>query len=131
MGYRLLADALVVLHLAFILFVVFGGALVLWRRRLAFLHLPAAVWGIYIEWSGRVCPVTPWEVRARLAGGEAGYEGGFIDHYLVPILYPPGLDRTHQIWLGLLVAGINLGFYGVAIARFRRRGRAPAEGTGR
>ena len=121
MGYRILADALVVLHLAFVAFVVFGGGLTLWRRRLAFFHIPALLWGIYIEWSGSVCPLTPWENRARVAGGQAGYAGGFIDHYLVPVLYPPGLERGHQIWLGVLVAGFNVLVYGAVIWRWRRK----------
>ena len=128
MGYRILADALVVFHLTFLVFVVVGGGLVLWRRRMAFLHLPVLAWGVYIEWSGAVCPLTPLEQKARLAGGEAGYSGGFIDHYLVPVLYPPGLDRTHQIWLGTLVLGFNILVYGFVARRWMsRRWGGPAE----
>jgi hypothetical protein len=76
MAYRFLADLLVALHLAFALFVVLGGVLVLWRRRLAFLHLPVAIWGVFIELSGWVCPLTPLEVRLRILGGLAGLGGG-------------------------------------------------------
>jgi hypothetical protein len=131
MGYRILADALVVFHMAFLVFVVVGGGLVLWRRRMAFLHLPVLAWGIYIEWSGAVCPLTPLEQKARSAGGEAGYSGGFIDHYLVPILYPPGLDRSHQIWLGTLVLGFNIVVYGFVARRWMAKRRdATPEGGG-
>lgn len=133
MGYRILADALVLVHLAFVVFVVAGGGLVLWRRWVAFLHVPAALWGIWIEWSGGVCPLTPLEQRARLAGGEAGYAGSFIDHYLVPVLYPPGLGREQQVALGLLVAAINLLVYGSVLVRWARSRRSRAsggEGTG-
>lgn len=117
MIYSLLADLVVVGHLAFILFVVAGGLLVLRRPRLALLHLPLAAWGAFVELSGRICPLTPLEVHLRRLGGEAGYAGGFIEHYLVPILYPPGLSRGHQIGLGVFVIALNLGVYGWVIWR--------------
>ncbi len=120
MAYRFLADLLVALHLAFALFVVLGGVLVLWRRRLAFLHLPVAIWGVFIELSGWVCPLTPLEVRLRILGGQAGYRGGFVEHYLLPVLYPSGLTREQQVGLGLLVGILNLGVYGLVIWRMRR-----------
>ena len=120
MAYRFLADLLVALHLAFALFVVLGGVLVLWRRRLAFLHLPVAIWGVFIELSGWVCPLTPLEVRLRILGGQAGYRGGFVEHYLLPVLYPSGLTREQQVGLGLLVCVLNLGVYGLVIWRMRR-----------
>jgi hypothetical protein len=113
MLYRFLADATVVLHLAFVVFVALGGLVVLWRRYLALLHLPAAVWGMLIELGGWVCPLTPLENRLRLLGGEAGYEGGFVEHYLLPVLYPSGLTRSDQIWLGILVGLANLVVYGL------------------
>jgi len=115
MAYRFLADLLVAVHLAFVLFVVLGGGLVFWRRRLVFLHLPVALWGVFIEFSGWVCPLTPLEVRFRILGGRAGYSGGFIDHYLLPVLYPPGLTREQQVWLGILVGALNLGIYGLVV----------------
>ena len=120
MAYRFLADLLVALHLAFALFVVLGGVLVLWRRRHAFLHLPVAIWGVFIELSGWVCPLTPLEVRLRILGGQAGYRGGFVEHYLLPVLYPSGLTREQQVGLGLLVCVLNLGVYGLVIWRMRR-----------
>ena len=120
MVYRLLADLLVGVHLTFVLFVVFGGALVVWRRWVFRIHLPAAAWGAFIELSGWVCPLTRLEVRFRLQGGEVGYTGGFVDHYLIPILYPPGLNREMQIWLGVAVVVINLGFYGAVIWKASR-----------
>ncbi len=125
MAYRFLADLLVALHLAFALFVVLGGVLVLWRRRLAFLHLPVAIWGVFIELSGWVCPLTPLEVRLRILGGQAGYRGGFVEHYLLPVLYPSGLTREQQVGLGIVVGVLNLGVYGLVIWRMmRERGRA-------
>lgn len=123
MAYRILADALVVFHLAFVLFVVLGGLLVLWRHSLALFHIPVALWGVMIELFGWVCPLTPLEVRFRRLGGEAGYSGGFIDHYIMPILYPPGLTREHQIWLGLLVGVLNLAVYAVVVRRVMKRRR--------
>lgn len=125
MAYRFLADVLVILHLAFVLFVVVGGALVLWRGRVAFLHIPAAIWGSLIEWAGWVCPLTPLENRFRALGGEAGYTGGFVEHYVVPLLYPGRLTRDQQIWLGVLVAVLNVAVYAIAVRRlFRRRSDA-------
>ncbi len=112
MLYSLAADLLVVLHLAFILFVMLGGLLV-WRRGwLAWLHLPAVAWGALLEFYGWLCPLTPWEQQLRLAAGEAGYSGGFIAHYLLPILYPPGLTHNVQLLLGTGVIVINLLIYG-------------------
>ena len=120
MIHRFLADVLVVVHLAFVLFVLLGGVLVLWRRRLALLHLPVAAWGVLIELSGWVCPLTPLEVRLRRLGGQAGYSGGFVEHYILPVLYPSGLTRQHQVWLGILVGLLNLGIYGWILRRMAR-----------
>jgi hypothetical protein len=121
MGYRLLADLVVVVHLLFVVFVVAGGLLVLRRPRLAWLHVPAAVWGALIEFAGWICPLTPLENRLRRLGGEAGYEGGFVGEYLLAILYPSGLTRTHQIVLGALVLVLNLAVYGYALWRRSRK----------
>lgn len=120
MWWRALADGVLVLHLGFLLFVVLGGLLVLRWPRVAWLHLPAVAWGAWIEFTGSICPLTPLENRLRRAGGEVGYTGGFIDQYLVPVLYPPGLTRTHQILLGVAVLVLNLIAY-VAVARRRAR----------
>jgi hypothetical protein len=128
--WRALADGVLVVHLGFILFVVLGGALSLRWPRVAWLHVPAAVWGAWIEFSGAICPLTPLENRFRRAGGEGGYAGGFIDHYLVPILYPPGLTRTHQIALGCGVLILNVMAYAIVLRRRRLQGtvaRQPAE----
>lgn len=111
MIYRLLADAVLLLHLAFIVFVVAGGWFLLRWPRLAWLHLPAALWGVTIELCDCLCPLTPLENRLRQLGGEAGYAGGFIEHYLLPVIYPASLTREWQIALGLGVAALNLAAY--------------------
>ncbi|MEP6858614.1 MAG: DUF2784 domain-containing protein, partial [Gemmatimonadales bacterium] len=101
----------------FVLFVVLGGLLVVRRRCDALLHVPAAIWGILIEYAGWICPLTPLENSWRRSGGEAGYSGGFIQHYIQPVLYPAGLTRGTQLVLGSLVLLVNLAAYGVVIAR--------------
>ena len=120
MLYRLVADLVVVFHALFVAFVVAGGLLVLRRPRLALLHLPAAVWGALIEFSGWICPLTPLEKSLRAAAGQAGYQGGFIEHYLLPVLYPAGLTRGVQLVLGVLVIAVNLGVYAALLWRQRR-----------
>jgi len=118
--YRALADLVLVVPLAFVLFVVLGGLLVLRWPRLAWLHVPAAVWGVLIEYTGWICPLTPLENSLRERGGGAGYSGGFIEHYIQSVLYPAGLTRGTQIVLGSLALLVNLTAYGVVVAR---RGR--------
>ncbi len=113
----LAADLLVVLHLGFVLFVILGGLLVGRWGWLVLLHLPAVVWGALLEFYGWVCPLTPWEQQLRLAAGEAGYTGSFIEHYLLPVLYPEGLTRSVQILLGAGVLLINLIIYGWLVWR--------------
>ena len=111
MIYKLLADFVLLFHLAFVLFVVLGGIAV-WRApKLAWLHLPAVAWGALIEFKGWICPLTPWEQSLRRLAGEEGYSGGFVEHYLLPLIYPEGLTRDDQILLGLLVLAINTIFY--------------------
>lgn len=107
----LLANTLVLLHLAFIVFVVGGGLLVAWEKRLAWLHLPAAIWGALVEFMGWICPLTPLENRFRTLAGESGYEGGFIEHYLLPLIYPETLTAATQYVLGGLVLAINFLIY--------------------
>ena len=107
----LLANVLVLLHLAFILFVVAGGLLVAWKRTLVWLHLPAAIWGALIEFMGWICPLTPLENHFRRLSGQAGYEGGFIEHYLLPLIYPETLTAATQYVLGGLVLIINFLVY--------------------
>ena len=113
------ADLLVLLHLAFILFVVFGGLLVMRWWRLVFLHLPAVAWGALLEFNGWLCPLTPWEQQLRHAAGEDVYSGGFIAHYVLPIVYPPGLTQNVRIALGTGVVLINLVIYGWLLWRRR------------
>ena len=132
--YGLLADLVVVLHLVFVVFVALGGVLV-WRAHwLAWLHLPAVVWGVGIEWSGAICPLTPFEVWLRQRAGQVGYRGDFVDHYLLPLLYPAGLTRELQIGLGVAVLLLNVLVYGrwLRVAHRRRlvstsRVRHPAD----
>jgi len=118
---RLLADLVVLVHFAFLLFVVAGGLLVLRWPRLAWAHIPAAIWGVLIEFSGWICPLTPLEVSLRHRGGEAAYTGGFIAHYVMGVLYPEGLTRRVQFVLGAAVLALNLAVYGTLVARARRR----------
>ena len=108
------------------MFVVFGGLLVLRRRRIAWLHVPAFVWGAAIEFGGWICPLTPLENRLREMSGAGGYAGGFVERYLVPVLYPGELTREIQIALGIAVLLINLAVYGFLL----RRRKACAEGKG-
>ena len=121
MLYKLLGDAVAVLHLLFVAFAVMGGLLALRWRWMPWLHLPALAWAATVEFSGWICPLTPLENRLRLAGGEAGYSGGFVDHYLLPLLYPAGLDRQTQFVLGLGLLAINAVAYFFVWRRCRRR----------
>ena len=114
MGYRLLADLVVILHLAFLLFTVLGGLVVLRWRWFPWIHLPAAIWGGFVEVTGRVCPLTVLENWLRLAGGGPGYERDFIERYVVPIVYPPGLTREIQLALGALLIVVNGAIYMIA-----------------
>jgi hypothetical protein len=121
MGYRLAADALVAAHLAFIVFVVTGGFLA-WRwRRLAWLHLPAAIWGTLIEFAGWICPLTPWEFALRRRAGEIGYQEGFIEHYIIPLVYPRDLTPGVQVMLGVLVLVLNVFAYSVYFRHAKRK----------
>jgi hypothetical protein len=119
-----LADALLLLHGLFIAWVVLGGLAVWARPRLVWLHLPCAAWGAAIELAGWICPLTPLEQRWRVAAGEAGYAGGYIEHYLTAAIYPDGLTRDVQVALGLAVVAINAALYGAAWRRAARRRRA-------
>jgi hypothetical protein len=118
---RLAADAVVLVHLAFIVFVVAGGVLVLRRPRLAWVHLPAVAWAAYAELTATLCPLTPLENALRRRAGEGGYHGGFVEHYLIPVIYPAGLTPVHQRWIGVTVVALNLAFYLAAWACARRR----------
>jgi hypothetical protein len=117
MVYRILADLVVGVHALFVVFVVFGGLLALRWPWAAAAHLPAAVWGTLIEFRGWVCPLTPLENSLRASAGQAGYEGGFIEHYLLPVLYPMGLTRGVQLVFGFLVIAVNVVVYGLVLWR--------------
>ncbi len=118
--YRLLADAVVAFHGLFIVFVIFGGLLA-WRWRfVAVVHIPCALWGMLIEYRGWICPLTPLENSLRMRAGQAGYSGGFIEHYLVPVIYPSGLTSRIQAVLGTAVLVINVFAYAVLIRRLTR-----------
>ena len=117
----LLADLVVILHLSFVLFVVFGGLLVLRWPRLAWVHLPAAAWGAAVEFAGWICPLTPLEQWLRVEGGGLGYGSDFIERYVLPVLYPAGLTHNVQLVLGIVVVVINAAVYGW-VWRLKRRG---------
>lgn len=120
--YRLLADAVVLLHFAFLVFVVLGGLLVLRSWKFAWAHLPAAAWGAFVELYLHYCPLTPLENWLRVRGGTGTYAGGFIAHYIEPVIYPPGLTPGMQVLLGILLLCGNLGVYGIAWRRRRQPG---------
>jgi hypothetical protein len=118
--YRLLANAVVIVHALFIVFIVFGGFLT-WRWRwVAVLHIPCAIWGVLIEYRGWICPLTPLENSLQVKAGESGYSGGFIEHYVLPEIYQSGLTPRVQTVLGTVVLVINLFAYGVLARRLLR-----------
>ncbi len=123
---RVLADAVVVFHLGFIVFVLAGGVLVItWRRRVAWLHLPAVAWAAYAEFTSTICPLTPLENTLRRRAGQSGYEGGFIENYLIPIVYPSELTPNVQVVIGAIIVAVNVALYAIVVRRSRQRGRMP------
>ena len=114
---RLAAELVILVHFAFVAFVVLGALLVPYRPRIAFAHVPAVIWGAATELLGIVCPLTPLEQRLWRQAGETGYAGDFLDHYLTSILYPTGLTRATQIGLGAALLALNLALYGYALVR--------------
>jgi hypothetical protein len=123
---RLAANTVVLVHLLFVAFVA-GGGFLAWRWRwLAWVHLPAALWGVLVEFIGWTCPLTPLENALRMRAGQVGYAGGFVEHYVVPAVYPAGLTRGAQIVLGTGVVLLNAIAYGVLVWRRRTGGRRPA-----
>lgn len=111
LGYQLAADLIVLVHFIFVLFVLFGALLVLWRRWWIWLHLPALFWGAAIELTGWICPLTPLENQMRLLAGLEMYSGDFVMHYIMPVLYPEGLTRELQIGYGVFVILLNAAIY--------------------
>lgn len=126
MPWGLLADGVVVLHLAFVAFAVLGGVLALRWPRVAWVHLPAAVWAALVEFAAWICPLTPLEQWFRARSGAAAYDDGFVDHYVIPVLYPDWLTRPTQLVLGAFVVAVNLAIYAAIIrGRARRSDAAP------
>ena len=121
MWYRAAADLVLITHFAFVLFVVLGGLLVIRWPRLAWVHVPVAVYGAIIEFLGFICPLTPLENTLRQRGGEAGYAGGFVEHYITATIYPAGLTRGIQLVLGVGVLVLNAVLYSIVVRRERRR----------
>jgi hypothetical protein len=119
--YTLAADILVLLHFGFVAFVVAGGLLVFKRPWIALLHLPAVIWGVLLEFQGWLCPLTPLETSLRETGGQAGYSGGFVEHYILPILYPIGLDTTTQFLIGSFVVVVNIAVYGFWLWGYQKK----------
>ena len=122
MIYRLLADATVALHVGFVAFVAAGGLLVLRRPRIAWIHLPCSVYGALIEFFRWTCPLTPLENRLRRLGGQAGYAGGFVERYLLPVIYPEPFPLWLSAALGAAVLLVNGAVYAALLARRRRPG---------
>lgn len=121
MIFRLAADAVLALHLAFILFAVLGALLAARWRRVIPVHVAAASWAVYVEVSGRVCPLTPLENHFRLLAGQSGYAGGFVERYLLNVIYPDGLTRNIQFLLAVVVLFVNLGIYAWIFLHPKRR----------
>lgn len=115
MPYAILASSLVVFHLVFVFFVIFGAGLLFRWPGLVWLHVPALIWGIYVEFTSSICPLTPLENHWRRKAGQEGYEGGFIDHYIMSVLYPDGLTPQVQLVLGILMVVFNVVVYGLWI----------------
>jgi len=120
---HLLATAVVLAHLSFVAFVMAGGVLALRWRKVAYLHLAAVAWAVYVEWSGAICPLTPLENSLRAAAGLEAYAGDFVAEYVFPLLYPDGLTRRAQLAIGIVVLAVNSVVYAAVIVRSRRSTR--------
>jgi hypothetical protein len=124
--FRVLANAVVVVHLLFIAFILLGGLFALRWTRLAWIHLPLGAWGVLVQWMSWICPLTPLENSLRARSGEPTYDEGFVEHYLVPVLYPVGIGQRTHIVLGVIVLGTNAVIYALLLARLRARHRIAA-----
>ncbi|MFC1844871.1 DUF2784 domain-containing protein [Thermodesulfobacteriota bacterium] len=120
MPYNFFADLVVILHCLFILFVLLGGFLALWKSSMAWYHIPAVLWAACIEFFSWICPLTPLENLLRERGGIAGYNVGFVEQYILPVMYPASLTRETQINLGLIVVIVNIGIYFTVWIRLRK-----------
>ncbi len=120
MFYRIAADLVLALHLGLIAFVVLVGLLILRYRWVAYVHVPAAVWGAFIEITGRICPLTVWENSFRQSAGESGYADSFVEHYLLPVISPAGLTRSIQFWIAGCVIVVNVVIYAWLLYRWQR-----------
>lgn len=120
-SYRIGADIIMLLHILFIFFVVFGSLLALYRKWIIWLHIPVVLWGVAIEVIGWICPLTPLENALRRAAGQDGYSGGFVEHYLISIIYPDGLTRGGQLVLAGLIIVANILLYGIVLKRRRAK----------
>lgn len=117
---RIAADLVLILHLGFIVFVVLGGFLIVRFRWVVLVHVPAAAWGTFVELTGRICPLTTWENALRRSAGESGYADSFIEHYIVPVIYPSGLTRDIQFGIAGAVVIANIVIYGWLLYRWSR-----------
>jgi hypothetical protein len=123
MPYGIFADIVVLIHLTFVIFAVLGAGLIIWRRWIIWLHIPAFLWAIWIECTGGICPLTPLENWLRIKGGQGAYEGDFVATYLLPVLYPAGLTRNAQIILAMMAIVINVAIYGSIFYKRSRKKR--------
>ena len=114
---QFVAAVIVLIHLAYIIFVIAGGLLALRWRRIVWIHIPAVLWGALVEFTGWICPLTPLELLFRIRGGETPYEEGFVEHYILPLLYPADLTREIQVALGTIVVGVNVLIYWLVFRR--------------
>jgi hypothetical protein len=127
---RLMADLIVVLHFAFIAFAIGGGIVVLRWRRVMVLHLPCVGWAVLVELMHWHCPLTRWENYFIARYGAEGYEGGFLDHYLIPVIYPDGLTPAIQVGIGLFVLAVNVAVYAfIVVQAFKPASRDPVGGN--
>ncbi len=126
MAYRVLADLVVATHLVFMLYALFGGLLRLWKTWSVFVHAPTAIWITVVAFRGWICPLTPLENTLRFAAGEAGYEGSFVEHYLIPVIYPSGLTRANQSLIGVVAVAVNIAVYVFVFYRLRQRRSEPS-----
>lgn len=119
MPYKLFADLTAVIHLGFVVFIILGGLLILRWKRFAWFHIPAAIWGALIEFKGWYCPLTYLEIFFLQKAGAEGYRHGFVEHYILPVVYPAEMTRDLQIGLGLFVISVNIIIYGFVIYHYR------------